>query len=76
MGPIRRILGHVSVETAKKKRHCSRNKNEHIITMGQVCLVIAEPSYQGSKNYCCTCAKEILKRASQDLSGLEIALLG
>ncbi len=76
MAAVRRILGYVTVETAKKKRTCYRNRDGHAIAMGDPCLVIRQPSYQGSKNYCRLCAKEILARAKQDLDGLESALFG
>lgn len=75
MPAIRRLLNHVTVETAKKRRRCGRS-DEHAIAGGDACLVVREPSYQGSKNYCCPCARDILAKAKEDLKNLELSLVG
>ena len=74
MAQVRRVLGHVAVEIAKGRRKCHRNRTKHVIRKGRPCLVITEPSYQGSKNYCPQCAKEILDRARSDLDRVESEL--
>jgi len=73
MKPPRDILKHVSVETAKAKRKCYRDAS-HSIAKGDKCLVIAEGTFQGSKNYCVRCAIDILDAAQQKHSGLKSAI--
>lgn len=74
MAKVREVLGHVSVETAKGKRICHRNRQSHSIAKGEACLVIREPASGGSKNYCGACAAAILDRAIRDLSALRRAI--
>lgn len=69
MAKVRQILRHVDVETAKRKRKCSRKPNEHVILAGQRCLVVTEKAGRKS-NYCQECAREIL-----DLAGAYLAEL-
>lgn len=76
MAKVREILGHVSVETAKGKRICHRNRRAHSIAKGEPCLVIREPASGGSKNYCVSCAAAILKCAEADLKRLHQHLSG
>lgn len=76
MAKVREILGHVSVETAKGKRICHRNRRAHSIAKGEPCLVIREPASGGSKNYCVACAAAILARAAEDLAALRRAFVG
>jgi hypothetical protein len=72
MPQIKAVLGHVAVETAKRKRTCSRHKNgahAHDIARDEDCLVVTDAD--GSKhNYCAESAEAILDRADQDLAGL------
>jgi len=74
MAKVRDVLGHVSVETAKGKRICHRNRRSHSILKGEVCLVIREPASGGTKNYCVPCAAAIVERAAAQLLGLQHAL--
>ncbi|MCB9610424.1 MAG: hypothetical protein H6716_27800 [Polyangiaceae bacterium] len=74
MAKVRDVLGHVSVETAKGKRVCHRNRRSHSILQGEVCLVIRDPASGGSKNYCAPCAAAIVERAAAQLRGLQQAL--
>ena len=69
MSPLRRILKHVSVFTAARRRKCHRNPKEHSITKGQAFLLIKEQG-QGNKNYCRVCARPILRQAQDDLHRL------
>lgn len=73
MPKVREVLGHVSVETAERRRVCHRNR-EHTIAKDEACLVIREPASSGSKNYCRVCAGPILAQAAQDLADLRAAL--
>jgi hypothetical protein len=74
MAKVRQLLNAVSVETAKRKRICYRNRRNHEIAPGEKCLVVKEPNTNGSKNYCSDCAAEILDRAQDDLSALKTQL--
>ena len=74
MPKVREVLGHVSVETAERRRVCHRNRGSHAIAKGEACLVIREPASSGSRNYCRVCAEPILAQAAQDLAELRAAL--
>lgn len=72
MPQIRAILGHVSVETAKRKRDCWRHRRglqAHNIVMGEKCLVVKDGD-GNSANYCMASAAEILDRAETELAAL------
>lgn len=69
MAAVRRVLGAVGVEVAKRQRICHRNRGKHSVAKGSPCLVIRDPG-GGSKNYCPLCALEILDQARTDLDGL------
>lgn len=66
MAKVRQILKHVSVEVAKGKRHCRRNR-EHCIEPGQACLVIRDDGGPYTRQYCAECAEAILKLCAEDL---------
>jgi hypothetical protein len=72
MPKVRAVLGHVSVETALRKRNCSRHKAgkaAHPIIKDEPCLVVKDSD--GSKhNYCQESAEEILDLAANDLGVL------
>lgn len=69
----RDILKHVSVEVAKAKRKCYRS-GKHTIVKDEICIVIQEGNFGGSKNYCVLCAKEILLAAGTKLDSLHAAI--
>jgi hypothetical protein len=71
----RDILKHVSIEVAKAKRKCYRNR-QHSITKGTLCVVVEESSFRGSKNYCIVCSQEILEAAELKVLTLRSSLLG
>lgn len=73
MAKVRRVLGACSIETARRRRLCHRNRRKHSIPMGTSCLVIKDPVSGGSKNYCPECAMEILDMAADDLEELRQA---
>ena len=73
MPAVRSVLGHVSVETAEKKRKCHR-KAKHSVPKGETCLVVRGGPYNSSKNYCKECAPEILNKAEADLLALRKGL--
>lgn len=73
MAKVRRVLGACSIETAKRRRVCHRNRKKHSIPMGTCCLVIKDPVSGGSKNYCPDCAMAILDTAADDLEQLRQA---
>ncbi len=76
MPQVKALLGHVSVESALRKRSCSRHKSgnaAHPIVKDKVCLVVKDAN--GSKqNYCLEAAADMLERAEKDLAGLRAAL--
>lgn len=74
MPQIRRVLGACTVETAKRRRVCHRDRRRHSIEQGTLCLVIKDPVTGGSKNYCPQCALAILDQAADDLQTLRDAL--
>lgn len=73
MPKIRSILGACSVEMAQRRRTCSRDRKNHSIPTGTLCLVIKNTS-AGSKNYCPQCALAILDQAADDLESLRAVL--
>jgi hypothetical protein len=75
MPKIRNILTHVSVECAARVRICHRERTEHSIPKGVKCLVIKDPSTQGSKNYCSECSKPIIEAAKARLAEIEHEML-
>lgn len=75
MPATRRVLKHLAIETAKARRRCHRKK-EHAIRKGEACLVVREDGGLGKKNYCSSCATEILQRAQADLDGFTSQLGG
>jgi len=70
----RDILKHVTIEAAKGRRKCHRDKN-HSIAKGELCVVIHESNFGGSKNYCVVCSQDILNAAGNKLSSLNSELL-
>jgi hypothetical protein len=73
MPATRRVLKHLAIEAAKARRKCYR-KQEHAIRKGEACLVVREDSGLGKKNYCSSCAAEILQQAQADLDRFTIQL--
>lgn len=73
MPAVKNVLRHLSVEVAKRKRQCWRNRSEHVILKGDRCLVIHEG--QECANYCIPCAKEILAVANGMLLTLDSELV-
>jgi len=76
MPQIKAVLGHVSVETAKRKRICSRHRKgtaAHDIVKDEDCLVVKDAD-GGKHNYCQESAMKILDRAERDLSSLRAGL--
>jgi hypothetical protein len=73
MKPPRDIIKHVDIETAQRKRNCSRSRKHEIIG-GDICIVIQEGAFSGSKNYCVECGLEILKAAEVRLASLRSTL--
>ena len=69
MAIIRRVLGHLALETAGHKRKCHRNAKKHSILMNEVCLTISSGRFE-KKNYCRECAADILRTADSDLREL------
>lgn len=76
MPQVKAVLGHVSVETAQRKRVCHRHRSgnaAHGIVRGETCLVVHGPD-GADRNYCTTAAAEILTRAENDLAALRAGL--
>ncbi len=70
MAQVRRVLGHVTIETASARRKCYRKPKDHQIAKGCKCLVVRDASTGAKKNYCQSCALEILSVADADLYAL------
>ena len=75
MSKVRQILNHVDVETAIRRRTCHHNRQKHSVPKDTRCLTIKDQASGGSKNYCPTCASEILDQAERDLKSLRRRLL-
>lgn len=76
MPKVRDVLTHVTVETAKRKRICHRDRVDgHSIPSGIRCLVIKDAATGGSKNYCLDHGNEILDAAEKRLGGLRTELV-
>jgi hypothetical protein len=76
MPAVRAVIGHVTVETAKRRRICWRHrkgKAVHPIVKGEVCLVVKDGNGT-TANYCTEAARDILQRAEDDLAQLKVAL--
>lgn len=68
MPKITAILGHVTIETAKRSRICERHRKtdpKHIKS-GELCLVVHDANGSG-RNYCLSSAADILQKAEEDL---------
>lgn len=66
MARVRRLLRHLRIEEAKRKRRCYGNK-QHAIQARERCLVIENPDFPGVKNYCLQCADNILDQLEADM---------
>lgn len=69
MPAVKDILRHVSTEVAGRKRKCYRYPTKHVITKGELCLVVKDGS-QTKNTYCLICAHEILHKAQIRLTDL------
>lgn len=72
MPAVKNVLKHVRVEQAVRRRQCGRNRTKHIISKGDLCLVVQDG--QNKPNYCLTCAGEILILAQSNLDALKSQL--
>ena len=72
MPPTKRILKHVAVEQASRKRKCHRNA-DHEIACGEHALAVYDDT-GGRRNYCPTCAQPILDQAQAELDQMREAL--
>jgi hypothetical protein len=68
MPAVKDILRHVRVEQAQRKRKCNRHPSKHVISKGELCLVVQNG--QDEPNYCLPCADEILALAQRNLQVL------
>ncbi len=74
MAKIRDLLVHVSVEAAKGARGCARNRKEHHIPKGQLCLCVKGGPRNQQKSYCLVCARDILQHAQGHLKEIITSL--
>ncbi len=74
MAKIRQLLNGTSVETAKRRRVCHRNRTKHSIAANTKCLVVKDPASGASRNYCPRCAADILAQVESDLAALKAEL--
>lgn len=74
MAKVKQVLNAVSVEEAKQKRICHRNRKKHSIAGGERCLVVRDSASGGKRNYCVECANAILDVAADDLEELRTDL--
>lgn len=65
MPPTKRILKHVRVEQAARKRKCHRNA-DHEIEGGDKSLAVYD-DLGGRRNYCPDCAKPIVDQAQAEI---------
>ena len=72
MPKIRDVLGHVSVETAQRKRTCQRSSKP--IVMGENCLVVKTGPMNSPQSYGSASAKQILDSAWTKLRGIYVEL--
>jgi hypothetical protein len=73
MAQIKNLLGHATVEVAKGKRICHRNRKKHGILEGEVFLLVCSGRFN-RKNYCRGCALPMIEKAQEDLNGLRAAV--
>jgi hypothetical protein len=69
MPAVKKILKHVRVERARRKRTCGRNRANHVIKAGENCLVVQNG--QDAPNYCLVCGSEVLRVAQLALDELK-----
>ncbi len=74
MAQVKKLLLHVAVELAERKRTCHRNRRKHVILKGTACLAVFEGPRGTRRNYCAECAGAMLTLAQDDLTGLSRAL--
>jgi hypothetical protein len=74
MAQVKRLLLHVAVELAERRRTCHRNRRKHVITTGMACLAVFEGPRGTRRNYCPECALPILRLAQEDVTALVRAL--
>jgi hypothetical protein len=70
MAAIRDIITHVEIQVASGKRICHHNRRQHSVPSGGKCLAIHDHD-GGRKNYCLSCAMEILAKAKVKLLAME-----
>ena len=73
MAAIRRLLVHVRIEVADRRRKCRRNKG-HAIAKGTAHVAVYEAPRGNRRNYCFECALPIFDRAEEDLTALRAGL--
>lgn len=76
MPQVKSVLGHVSVETAQRKRICYRHRSgkaAHDIVKEDACLVVRGTD-GGQRNYCRDAAHDILSKAQVELDEMMSAL--
>jgi len=69
MSQTRDVLGHMSIDTAIRRRKCYRSA-KHQVYPGENFLLIRESYTLGFKNYCKQCAREIIVAADKKLTEL------
>jgi hypothetical protein len=74
MAKVKQVLNAVSVEEAKQKRICHRNRKKHSIAGGERCLTVRDPASGARRNYCIECGNAILDVAADDLEALRAGL--
>ncbi|MBI5738862.1 MAG: hypothetical protein HY997_23620 [Mycolicibacterium neoaurum] len=74
MPAVKDVLRHLTTEVAGKKRKCYRHPTKHVISKGELCLVVKDGP-QDQSTYCLICAREILELARVRLSDLTVQTL-
>ena len=74
MPKVREVIGHVTVEVAKRKRKCTRMPKKHSILQGETCLVIKGGTYNAPQSYCKECGLEIISVAEAAIQDFLSAL--
>ena len=75
MPAVKRVLGSLRVEVAKRVAGCKRNRR-HSVARGELRLIVKNPGpASGERPYCTSCGLEILAMAEADVERLRQQLL-
>ena len=73
MAAVKDVLRNVRTEVAGRRRKCYRHPKKHVISKGDVCLVVKDGP-QKQSTYCLVCARDILDVALQRVEALSAVI--